>query len=170
MAGGRFYWNSLGGNQRCMKESRRILLVEEDFAEVLLLERAFHHAQIINPIQIARHSDEAICYLKGIGIYGNRRIYPLPSLILLSLKTRTGVGFKLLAWIRSQPQFRGVPIVAIGNIKNADEIQEAYDLGASAYFERRKNESEIVQLIQELEMLEDIWDRCESSNDQQGYP
>jgi CheY-like chemotaxis protein len=153
-----------------MKDSRRILLVEEDFNEVLLLERAFHDAHIINPIQIARHSEEAICYLKGIGIYANRRIYPLPALILLSLKMRTGVGFKLLSWIRSQQEFRGIPIVAIGNIQNEDAIQEAYDLGASAYFEKRKDEGEIVQLIQELEMLEDIWDRSESlDDDRQGY-
>jgi hypothetical protein len=38
-----------------MKEPRRILLIEEDFTEVLKMEQAFHLSGITNPIQIARH-------------------------------------------------------------------------------------------------------------------
>ncbi len=139
-----------------MKESRCILIVEEDFIQMMLLERAFHNARIPNPIQIARHLDEAICYLNGTGVYASRHHYPFPTLVLLGLKAHTGIGLKLLAWIRSQPQFDKLLIVALGGDNLSREMQTAYDLGANAYFQPGKDEAEIVRLVQELEVLEDV--------------
>ncbi|MDB6125038.1 MAG: response regulator receiver protein [Pedosphaera sp.] len=140
-----------------MKTDRLILLVEENFDEVFVLERAFHEAMIVNPVHIARHVEEAICYMEGVGVYADRERYPLPSLILLSMKAGTRVGFRLLMWIRSNDRFGSLPVVALGSGKNILEVGEAFRLGANAYFERRTDAADIIRLIQGIEMVEDIW-------------
>jgi ActR/RegA family two-component response regulator len=140
-----------------MKTNRLILLVEEDFEEVFILERAFHEARLENPVHIARHAEEAICYIEGVGVYADRRHYPLPSLILLSMKAGTSVGFRLLAWIRSNERLCNLLVVALGPGKNLTEVSEVFRLGANAYFERKADAAEIIDLIQGIELVDDIW-------------
>ena len=86
-----------------MKQSSVILLVENDKDYIYLLEQAFRKADIRNPLKIARYGNEAILYLRGVGIYADRRNYPLPKLILLDMTNPDGSSMAVLGWIREQP-------------------------------------------------------------------
>lgn len=62
-------------------------------------------------LQIARSSQEAILYLRGIGVYQDREHYPLPSVILLDAQSPDGADLDLIGWIREQPDHQELPVV-----------------------------------------------------------
>src|SRR5215510_1840098 len=122
-----------------MKQSSVILLVENDKDYIYLLEQAFRKANIRNPLKIARYGNEAILYLRGVGIYADRRNYPLPKLILLDLSNPDGSSMAVLGWIREQDRFRDVPILILAGANQEREVQHAFDRGANAHAVKREN-------------------------------
>jgi CheY-like chemotaxis protein len=96
-----------------MKPNSVILLVENDKDYLFVLEQIFRKADIRNPLRIARYGNEAILYLRGVGIYSDRRNYPLPGLMILDVTNPDGSSPALLGWIRQQPEFASVPILVL---------------------------------------------------------
>ena len=62
-----------------MKRDGVIFLLENSTDYLFLLDQSFRRSQIINPLRVARYGNEAILYLKGVGIYSDRSHYPLPE-------------------------------------------------------------------------------------------
>jgi hypothetical protein len=60
-------------------------------------------------LNIGRSAEEAILYLRGIGIYANRLEYPLPGLILLDTENASA-DLSMLAWLRENPRFSELPV------------------------------------------------------------
>jgi CheY-like chemotaxis protein len=90
-----------------------ILLVEDDYDDVVLIRRAFVRAGIDVPIKVVHDSGDAILYLQGKGIYVDREEYPLPSLMLLDLKLPGNSGFDVLRWTRERSGMRRLPIIVL---------------------------------------------------------
>jgi CheY-like chemotaxis protein len=138
-----------------MKQSSVILLVENDKDYIYLLEQAFRKADIRNPLKIARYGNEAILYLRGVGIYADRRNYPLPKLILLDMTNPDGSSMAVLGWIREQPLFSNVPILILAGPGRDREVQKAFDRGANAYLVKRERLAELTSVVQSLELLDE---------------
>jgi DNA-binding response OmpR family regulator len=136
-----------------MKQNSVILLVENDKDYIYLLEQAFRKAEIRNPLKIARYGNEAILYLRGVGIYADRRYYPLPRLVLLDMTNPDGSSMAVLGWIREQTEFAQVPILILARRDQDAEIQRALDHGANAYLVKREDLAELTGLIHSLELL-----------------
>jgi CheY-like chemotaxis protein len=148
-----------------MKQSSVILLVENDKDYIYLLEQAFRKANIRNPLKIARYGNEAILYLRGVGIYADRRNYPLPKLILLDMTNPDGSSMAVLGWVREQPDFRTVPILILAGEGQDRDVQRALDRGANAYLVKREKLFELTSVIHSLELLEErpLLDRSEEA-------
>src|SRR5258705_12172576 len=110
-----------------------ILLAEDREDDILLVQRAFAKGEIANPLFVVRDGDEAICYLSGIGKYGNRAEYPLPDLLLLDLKMPRTDGFEVLRWVRQQPGLSALRIVVLTSSENIRDVNQAYRLGANSF-------------------------------------
>lgn len=72
-----------------------MLLAEDDEDHVLLIQRAFKEAGILNPLHVVPDGEEAIAYLNGDGKYADRKEFPLPCLLLLDLKMPNKNGFEV---------------------------------------------------------------------------
>src|SRR5882724_10737681 len=116
-----------------MPNLETILVVDDDENDFLFIQQAFETAGISNPIQILRNGYEAIDYLKGEDPYSDRKMFPLPCLMLLDLKMPGCDGFQVLAWIRSQRSLRSFPIVVFSSSNLDRDIKQAMELGAAAY-------------------------------------
>jgi CheY-like chemotaxis protein len=136
-----------------MKQSSVILLVENDKDFIYLLEQAFRKADIRNPLKIARYGNEAILYLRGVGIYSDRNSYPLPTFIILDLTNPDGSSMALLGWIREHPEFAHVPILVLANPDQDHQVQQAFDRGANAFLRKWNELADLTRAVASLELF-----------------
>lgn len=131
-----------------------ILLVEDDYNDVLLIRRAFRQAKVEPPMSIVNDGDEAVAYLSRQGKYADRQQYPFPLLILLDLKLPRRSGLEVLAWIRQQPELRRLLVVVLTSSQENSDLAQAYDLGANSYLVKPVNFKDFVSLI---ELIDAYW-------------
>lgn len=130
-------------------ENAVVFVVENSAEYMYQLEQAFRKAALPVDLKIARYGNEAILYLKGVGIYGNRAIYPLPKVILLDLDLPDGSSLAALGWIRQKADLRGVSVLTTGFPEDLKVVQQARELGAMAWFPK----SDFNGLIDTIESL-----------------
>lgn len=116
-----------------MGEQAVILLVEDDYNDCTLLQRAFVGAKVVNPLVVVRSGEEALDYLSGLGRYANRAEFPLPDLILLDIKMHGMDGLEVLGWIRNQPGLRTIRVVMLTSSNDMKDVNLAYQLGANSF-------------------------------------
>jgi CheY-like chemotaxis protein len=110
-----------------------ILYVEDEETDVMLLQHVLAKAAIHNPLHTVKDGKVAKEYLAGEPPFDDRRLHPLPGLVLLDLNLPFWSGFEVLEWIRQQPQLRRVPVLVFTSSSRPDDISRAYDAGANAY-------------------------------------
>src|SRR5262249_55140786 len=91
----------------------RILLVEDDENDVLFLERAFDKAGAPRPFRILGDGQDVIAYLSGTGGFEDRSEHPAPSHLILDLKIPRVNGCEVLEWIRNDPRWKALHVVAL---------------------------------------------------------
>lgn len=112
--------------------AKTILVVDDNEDDIMLLRRMFRRSRILNPKQAVNTVEDAICYLKGEGVYSDRLRYPFPTLLLVDLHLTDGSGFDILRWIRENKGNSPVGVVVLsGSDMNAFKM--AYDLGAHSF-------------------------------------
>jgi len=130
-----------------------ILLVEDEPNDVFLIQRAFHKANLLNPIQTVSDGEQAIAYLSGANEFADRQRFPYPMLILLDLKLPRKTGLEVLAWLRSQSNaIKRVPVVVLTSSKQSADINKAYDLGANSYLVKPVAFEGLLQMVKALEL------------------
>src|SRR5678815_5996360 len=85
------------------------------------------------PIQMVDNGQDAIAYLKGEGNYNDRSRYPLPGVILLDLNLPMVNGFTVLAWIRSHPKLKRIPVIIWTASSRDEDVERAFELGAAGF-------------------------------------
>jgi CheY-like chemotaxis protein len=127
-----------------------ILQVEDEAHDVFLLQRAFRASHIDNSVQVATDGQMAIDYLAGADHFSDRNRYPLPSLILLDLKLPRKSGREVLQWIRAQPGFRRIVVIAFTSAPYIGDVGLAYDLGANSFLVKPTDFSRYLEIAQLL--------------------
>ena len=131
-----------------------ILLVEDNYNDILLIKRAFRKAKIQQSLVMASDGDEAISYLSRTGKYADDQDYSIPRLVLLDLKLPRRSGLEVLTWIRQQPILKRLLVVVLTSSQENSDLNQAYDLGANSYLLKPVNFQELVNLI---ELVDVYW-------------
>jgi len=129
-----------------------ILVVEDDPNDVLLIQRAFDKARILNPLQTVGNGDDAVAYLAGEGSFADRQRHPFPVLVLLDLKLPRRSGLEVLEWIRGQVGLKRLPVVVLTSSKETTDVNQAYDLGANSYLVKPVGFDSLLELVKSLEV------------------
>jgi two-component system, chemotaxis family, response regulator Rcp1 len=128
--------------------SAELLLVEDNYGDVLLTKEAFRSAKIANNLTVAGDGEEALRILRKEGPYADA---PTPDIILLDLNLPRMDGQEVLKAIRADPALKLIPVIVLTSSKADADIKQSYALKANGYvvkpvdFERLK---EIVALIE----------------------
>jgi CheY-like chemotaxis protein len=101
----------------------RILLVEDDEADILLAQRAFKRANIWNRMDVVRNGREALDYLYNEGDFTDRAKYPQPGLILLDLNLPGIDGRDVLDKLHKTPHMKTIPVVIISTSDYKRDIE-----------------------------------------------
>lgn len=127
-----------------------ILLVEDDPNDVLLTQRAFRRANLVNPLQVVQDGEAAVLYLGGQGSYADRDRYPLPIIMLLDLKLPRLSGLEVLEWLRQQPGLKRLPVVMLTSSRENVDLNRAYDLGANSYLVKPVAFDGLLEMVRNL--------------------
>ncbi len=119
-----------------------VLLIEDDPNDVLLMNRARAKAGFPEAFQVAVDGEEAIAMLSGTN--------PAPALILLDLKLPKVSGLEVVAWIKSQPVLRRIPVIIFTSSREERDIARAYDLGVNAYLLKPASFNDLVALLKKV--------------------
>ena len=129
-----------------------ILHVEDSLDDAFLLGLAVKTAKAGWDLKHVLDGQEAINYLGGVGQFSNRDLFPFPSLVLLDLKLPRADGFEVLAWARSQPQTKELPIIILsGSVLEKDRAR-GHRLGATAYFSKTPAYEDVMRFIEGLRL------------------
>ena len=60
------------------------------------------------------------------------RSHPLPEVVLLDLDHTHPSSFEILQWLRSEPPYARIPVIALTSSQEPDRINRAYELGANS--------------------------------------
>ena len=127
-----------------------ILIVDDDDSAGVLMTIAFERGGFTLPPRFVRDGEEAIEYLDGVGVFGNRKLYPLPTAVLLDLNMPKKNGFEVLAWIRKQPSLKRLRVYVLSASSRLEDIERAYDLGANSYLVKPGNLEQLLHLVNTL--------------------
>jgi CheY-like chemotaxis protein len=129
------------------KPQSLILIVDDQEEDQAVLAYNLDKIGVKNPILSLKDGHEAIHYLKGDGIYTDRKKYPLPEAIFLDLQMPAVSGWDVLEWVRNAAIKPRIPIFIYSHPSNVGEVQKLYRLGADSFVRKPIDEIELAHLI-----------------------
>lgn len=110
-----------------------ILLVEDDYMDVISVERELRKLNINLPVHIARNGREAFAMLKG---EGQAALNPLPSVVMLDINMPKMNGLELLTEIRKDTDLQHLNVFITTTSMEDSDRTAATDLNVSGYIEK----------------------------------
>ena len=108
-----------------------ILLVEDDYLDIMNVERELKKLNINLPLHVARNGREALNLLKGEG--GATKIIPKPSVVLLDINMPKMNGIEFLEAVRKDPEFRDLNVFIMTTSNEESDRLAAQNLNATGY-------------------------------------
>lgn len=128
----------------------RILLVEDNPDDEMLVRRALKKNAVLADLVVARDGVEALDYLHGTGAYEGRDTDEQPSLVLLDLNLPLVNGLEVLKRMRADRRTKLLPVVLLTTSDEDRDRIEGYSLGANGYVRKPIDHSEFTQAIGRL--------------------
>jgi len=113
-----------------------LLLVEDNYGDVLLTREAFRSARIRNNLAVAGDGEQALAMLRQEGQFSGQR---RPDLILLDLNLPRLDGREVLNAIKSDPGLQRIPVIVLTSSKADIDILKSYELQANGYIVKPVN-------------------------------
>ena len=108
----------------------QVLLVEDDVADVALIENAFADHEIRTVLHHVPDGAEALAFLRREGTYTG---VPRPDLILLDLNMPRVDGREALAAIKADDDLKAIPVIVFTTSATDSDVVASYSAHASAY-------------------------------------
>lgn len=116
-----------------MSSYRQILIIEDNPADVRLMQEALRDIEPPVTIHLAGDGDEALEFLARKGAYADS---PSPNLIFLDFNLPKSDSRELLRQIKADPQLRLIPIAVLTTSNAERDVRDAYQLHANCYLNK----------------------------------
>jgi chemotaxis family two-component system response regulator Rcp1 len=124
----------------------RILLVEDNQADALLLQEALRAVHVVHPVDHVTDGEQAMRHLRAAG--------RPPSLMLLDLNLPRKDGREVLSEVKSDPALREIPVIILTTSSAPADVSLAYDRGANAFVRKPLG---MDRLIEAAAAIRDFW-------------
>jgi chemotaxis family two-component system response regulator Rcp1 len=129
----------------------RIFLVEDGHVQTLLIKAALADLPQLDLLHVAKDGVEAMEFLRREAQSVNGQ---LPDLILLDINMPKKNGFEVLTELKSDPVLRRMPVVVFSTSDFQEDIDRAYDKGASTFITKPVTLGDLKQV---LDRIADYW-------------
>ena len=111
---------------------RRLLVVEDSESDVELLREALADSEPQVDLDVVRHGEDALAFLRREGRFEQAEA---PDLVVLDLNLPRMGGFEVLRALRSDVdlRLRRLPVVVFTTSGNTEDVDTAYELHASSF-------------------------------------
>ena len=133
-------------------EVRIILIVDDSPKDVELTVSALAEKNLANEVVVAEDGVEALDYLYRRGRFSEE--HGNPAVILLDIKMPRMNGIEVLKHIRSNPDFKFIPVIMVTSSLEEKDLVESYKLGANSYVVKPVD---IVQFLDAIKTLGQYW-------------
>jgi CheY-like chemotaxis protein len=130
----------------CSSPRRTLLLVEDNPAEIQILQRALRALGKAVDLSIVRDGQEAVDYLFKMDGKGS----PAPDLVLLDLHLPRLTGLEVLMQIRKHPRWQRLPVVVWSTSGQMEDIAAGYDAGANSFIEKPCDYERFRQVLESI--------------------
>jgi CheY-like chemotaxis protein len=125
----------------------KILLVEDNPADVRLTMEALKDARVHNKLQVAGDGVEAMAYLDRCI---DQKV-TLPDLVLLDLNLPKKDGWEVLAEIKSSDAMKHIPVVLLTTSQANQDVLRGYQLGANAFITKPVDLDQFFEAVRSIE-------------------
>lgn len=126
-----------------MKQTKPILLVEDDRVDVMAVKRSVKELKIANPLVTASNGEEALAYL------GDEQ-NPLPAIILLDINMPKMNGIEFLRIAKQDDRLKRLPVIVLTTSKEDQDRFDTFNLGASGYMLKPVDYAQFVEIIRTI--------------------
>jgi len=128
----------------------KILLVEDNPDDIVIIQRAFKEAQLVNQLWITRDGQEGWDFLKQQGKYQDPLSVPSPGLILLDINLPKMNGLELLKLIKEDASLKAIPTVMLTVSRRDEDIAKGYHYGCNSFIQKPVEFEKFVGIVREI--------------------
>jgi DNA-binding response OmpR family regulator len=124
-------------------ERRLLLLVEDNGADVFLVEQAIDFHQVPVQLLVAEDGEAACDYFDKADA---DKSVPCPAILLLDLNLPKKSGTEVLEQVRKSHKCNAIPIIVLTSSDSPDDRAKAAKLGADRYFRKPTSYREFLEI------------------------
>jgi len=128
-----------------MRNSKPILLIEDDDVDVMTVERVLRDLKIANQLVSTSNGEEALEYLRT---NGNKK----PCVILLDLNMPKMNGAEFLKIAKKDEALKKIPVVVLTTSSQQQDVVESFKLGAAGYMVKSVDYGKFVETIRTINL------------------
>lgn len=128
-----------------------ILLVEDNPADVGLVEEAFREGKLLCDLHVVEDGVQALEFLRHQGAHGDS---PTPDLVLLDLNLPKKDGREVLEDMKNDPALSQIPVIVLTTSDDEGDVLKAYGLHANCYLTKPV---EIDDFLLKIRAMGEFW-------------
>jgi DNA-binding response OmpR family regulator len=128
-----------------MRNSKPILLVEDDRLDAMTVKRALKDLNVTNLLVHTLNGEEALNHLRAES-NGN------PCVILLDLNMPKMNGVELLKVIKADDVLKKIPVVVLTTSRDTEDKFETFELGAAGYIVKPADYKKFVEAMRTIDI------------------
>lgn len=125
-----------------------LLLIEDNYGDVLLTREAFRSARLKNNLAVAGDGEVAMAMLRREGVYSEQ---PRPDVILLDLNLPRMDGREVLEAIKTDPDLQRIPVIVLTSSKAEIDVLKSYELNANGYIVKPVTFERLREIVASIE-------------------
>jgi len=127
-----------------MRNSRPVLVVDDDSVDVMAVKRAMRDAGVENSLVHKQNGEEALDYLNDAGTSE-------PCLILLDLNMPKMNGIEFLKAVKADMHLRRIPVLVLTTSNEQSDVVTCFELGAAGYMLKSIDYEEFSETIKAID-------------------
>ena len=127
-----------------------ILMADDDDDDCMLASEALIESNLQHQLYVVKDGEELMDYLYQRGKYANSEDAVSPGLILLDLNMPKKDGREALKEIKTNPNFRHIPVVILTTSKAEEDIQLSYYLGANSFIIKPVSFTSLIEVMKTI--------------------
>ena len=140
-----------------MRNSRPVLLVEDDYVDAMTVKRALKDLNVVNPLVHTLNGEEALNHLRA-------ESNDSPCVILLDLNMPKMNGIEFLRIIKADERLKGTPVVILTTSRDMQDKRETFALNIAGYIVKPSDYKKFVEAIRTVNLY---WTLSELPNGEQ---